>query len=309
MAIAFRELAGSPEETYDPKGFSATRQILVAWSDRDAMVRELLGDVFIFGGKDLATYPNRSDVVVDKIKAVPWETKVPDDAVFTDVEDDLNEYTGQLAHMTISYVWMPPLNLPDPQEWDTPIEKGTLVTYSRKIAGEYRALPGVSIRWARGDSVPVPKDSSQTIRVPITEHHLTWSRVTKPPIAAMQARIGKVNDAKWNGYHKETLLYEGSTLAREFVGFPSTDPLADLKGDWGPWKVGHVFRELVIATDILAGETPTAAPHAGFAGWNHTWSNADIGISPVWDRLVPIKDPASPGQYELTNFDALFQNG
>lgn len=306
-AIAFRELAGSPEETYTSDGFNGTRQILVAWENRDAMVRELLGDRFIFGGRDLATYPDRSDVVVDTIKVVPWTTKVPDDAVFTEIEDELNDYTGQFAHMTVAYTWLPPRNFPE--DFDTPIEKGTLVSYSRKLAGEYRALPGVHIRWARSATLPVPKDASQTIRVPIMEHHYKWSRVTRPPMAAMRAKVGKINDADWNGFHKETLLYEGATLSKEFVGFAPTDPLGDLQGSWGPWKVGHVFRELAIATDALAGATATAQPLTGFAGWNHTWSNPESDRTARWDRLVPVADPASPGQYEVTNFDALFQNG
>jgi hypothetical protein len=307
MATAFAELAGSPEELYDPNGFTATRQILVAWEDRDAMVRALLGDALIFGGSDLATYPNRSDVVVKNIRSVPWKTKIPDDAVFTDIEDDLNDYTGQFAHMTIAYEWLPPFNAPF--EFDTSIEKGTLVAYSSKLAGEYRSLPGINIVWAANDELPVPKDAAQTIRVPIIEHHFKWSRVTRPPEAAMRAKIGKVNDALWNGFKKETLLYEGAAKSQEFVGFAPTDPLADLQGSWGPWKVSHVFRELVI--DNVSVDDGTADP-GEHAGWNHTWRTVPADEDPKFDRLIAAFDADKPnptGQYEVTNFDALFQNG
>lgn len=307
MAISFRELAGSPEETYNREGFNAKREILVAWADRGEMIRALLGDNFAFGGASLATYPDMSDVVVDNIKTVPWTTKVPDDAVHTEIEDDLNDYTGQYAHMTIAYVWAPPMNTPF--TFDTSIEKGTLLAYSSKLAGEYRGLPGINLAWASDGDLPVPKDSSQTIRVPIVEHHFMWSRVTRPPESAMRAKIGKVNDALWNGFKKETLLYEGGSKSQEFVGFPPSDPLADLQGTWGPWKIGHIFRELII--DDVEVDDGTANPGT-HAGWNHTWRTVPAGGNPKFDRLIPAIDVGNPnptGQYEVTNFDALFQNG
>lgn len=303
MAITFTELAGSPEESYSPQGFKATRQILVPWENRDALIRSMLGNNEIFGGLVWANYPGRSDVKVAGIKSVPWDTKVPDSATFDEITEDLNGYTGQLAHLTVEYAWLPPANWPDPKNLDLNLEKGTHLTYRRKLGGEYRSLPGLHIQWRGNAAAPVPKDSAQTIRVPIIEHHITWHRVTAPPIDAMRERVGKVNDADWLGFRKETLLYEGSTLEAQFIGFPPVDPLADLTGEWSPWKLTHVLREKV----IIDSDIDDGFPDPGnTVGWNHTWRNSVDGAR--WDRLVPTIDTESHGQYKLANFDALFQN-
>lgn len=300
MAVPFTELAGSPSESFSPQGFTATRQILVAWANRDAMVRELLGDNENFGGLGWAQYPGRSDVKVSGIQSIPWETQVPDAAVFTQIDEDLNGYTGQLAHMTIQYTWLPGGIWPFPAGTiDLGVEAGTHLTYTRRLGGEYRTLPGLHLAWQRSADLPVPKDALQTIRVPTTEHHFTWERVTQPPTTAMSALVGKINDALWQGFKTETLLYEGSTLDRQFIGFPPVDPLADLEGEWSPWKVTHVFRQLIIENVNVQG----AQNHAG---WNHTWSNVDVAGQPIWDRLVSVAGGET--QYQLANFDPLFQN-
>lgn len=308
MAISFTELAGSPDESYSPQGFSATREILVPWATRDEMIRALLGNNESFGGSVWANYPNRSDVKVSAIQVVPWDTKVPDAATFDEITEDLNGYTGQLAHMTIKYAWLPPASWPDPKNLDLNIEPGTQLTYRSKLGGEYRSLPGLHVRWARNENLPVPKDAADTIRVPIVEHHLTWHRVTAPPIEAMRERVGKVNDALWNGYKKETLLYEGSTLDRQFIGFPPVDPLGNPPGGWNPWKVTHVFREKILEDVNVATTSAGGNVFQTHIGWNHTWSNVSPDVEPIWDRLIPTANPLDPGPYEVANFDALFQN-
>ncbi len=302
MTVAFSELAGSPVEKITQEGFRATRQILVAWADRDAMVRELLGDSAEFAAENASQYPGRKDVRVVSIGSVPWETKVPDDGTFTDITADLNGYAGQLAHMSIEYNWVPPTVWPDPTLEEETYEANTYIVYSRKLSGEYHTQTGMWVTWEDDHTMPVPKDVSPTIRVPITEHHYTWHRVTKPPHTAIAEAVGKVNAVEWNGYKKETLLFEGATMKREFRGFQENDAVTSInpeEGFWATWEVGYVFRERSIFWPTLDGQL--------VAGWNHTWRQTNFGGA--YDKLVNLAD--GEAQYRsatAAEFSALFKN-
>jgi len=57
MTVAFKELAGSPVEYYTPEGFRAERRLLCAWDDRHAVVEQLVGNGYPFGGQSQAAYP------------------------------------------------------------------------------------------------------------------------------------------------------------------------------------------------------------------------------------------------------------
>lgn len=298
MSVSFSELAGSPVEKYTREGFRGTRQILVAWANRYAMVRELLGDANEFAGANTSQYPGRGDVRVASIVAIPWETKVPDDATFTDVTADLNEYTGQKAHLTIEYEWLPPVFWPDPTLEQDTFEPNTYIVYSRKVGGEYHTQPGNWVQWQSDGTLPVPKDALPTIRVPITEHHYTWHRVTAPPHTAIKAAVGKVNAEVWKGYAKETLLVEPATMKREFRGFQENDSIEPGEGFWGTWEVGYVFRERVIKAPTADGQD--------FAGWNHTYRFGPfLG---TYDKLVGPNDEFSYKTATTAELDALFKN-
>ena len=298
MTVPFSELAGSPTEKFMPEGFGATRQILVAWANRNAMVRELLGTTDEFVGDNAAQYPNRNDVRVAGITSVPWETKVPDGATFDNIKADLNGYAGQKAHLTIEYNWVPPSVWPDPTLEEDTLEANTHIVYSRKLSGEYHTQPGSWVQWQSDGQLPVPKDALPTIRVPVTEHHYTWSRVTKPPRTAIANARGKVNAEVWNGYAKETLLFEGATMKREFRGFQENDSINPDEGFWASWEVGLVFRERNIAAPTADGQQ--------FAGWNHTWRNGPfLG---TYDKLVGPNDEFSYKTATPAEFSALFKN-
>lgn len=293
MTVPFQELSGSPEEKYSMTGFSATRKLLCAWDSRNAFVRELLGDSAEFAGELSSSYPGRSDIRVTDINIVPFE-KNPSEAVFTDVATELNTYTDQLAELTVGYQWMLHGSnaLPNPRSMD--IEPDTFLTYSRKLGGEYITQPGLKLKWLNHPDAPIPKDALTVIRVPVTEHHFTWNRVTRPPETAMTATAGKINAVAWNGYAEHTMLFEGGTMKREFVGFPANDPVAGGQGSFTTWEVGYVFRERVIEDQ---GNT---------FGWQATW-RADADAS-GYDFLVT---PDNKGLYrEASNaeFDALFKN-
>jgi len=293
MTVPFQELSGSPEEKYSTTGFSATRKLLCAWDSRNDLVRELLGSNEEFAGNTAASYPNRSDIRVTDINIVPWE-KVPNDGTFTDVASQLNTYSGQLAHVTIGYQWMLEGSnaLPNPRSID--VEPDTFLTYTRKLGGEYITLPGRKVKWLNNPDSPIPKDALPVIRVSTTEHHFTWNRVTRPPETAMDAAAGKINALAWSGYPAHTMLFDGGTMKREFVGFPDNDPVAGGEGSWGTWEVGYVFRQRVVQFE---GNT---------FGWQATWRADDVASG--YDFLVT---PDNKGMYReasAAEFDALFKN-
>ncbi len=304
MAVTFKELAGSPKETYALSGFTAQREILVAWEDRDAMVRELLGDTRSFAGTALSQYPTKRDVVVSNINVEPWTTKVPDDAAFTDIASELNAYSGQLAKFDISYAWLPPASLPGGGTIDG-IEPETFITYSRTIGGEYAKQGGHALVWKSDpQGAPPNVDAVPTVRIPITEHHITWHRVNNPPQTRITDLIGRVNDVEFFGYAAETLLFEGASMEREFQGFPENDPVAGGEGSWTTWKVDYTFREKKITGQAVVDDA-VEVRRGDFAGWNHTWRSTRDPQPAGYDRLVPYFDN-DKGIYATGGFSSLF---
>jgi hypothetical protein len=301
MSVPFTELSGSPEEKWSMAGFSATRKLLCVWEARNALIRELLGDNEEFAGATAASYPGRSDIRVTDVNVVPWE-KSPDSEEFTDVANQMNTYTGQLAQLTVGYQWMIAGSgaLPNPRSMD--VEPDTFLTYNRKIGGEYVTLPGRHIQWSDDPDIPVPKDALPTLRIPITEHHFTWNRVTRPPETAMANVAGKINATKWAGYSAETMLFDGGTMKREFVGFPENDPVAGGQGSWGTWEVNYVFRQKVMGNNFSNFNEAIGEVF----GWQHTWR-----VDGDFSGYGRLESPNGKGLYrEASNaeLDALFKN-
>jgi len=142
MAVAFKELAGSPVETYTPEGMKAQRRILVAWEDRHAMVAELLGDEFEFGGRPQAHYPNRNGVVAMDVRLEPWPECPDEQGAFSDITTDLNSYSGKYTQIVVDYELLDMTgsrpDLPD-------VEADTFLIYRMDFGGEYIELPGHSL--------------------------------------------------------------------------------------------------------------------------------------------------------------------
>ena len=75
MTVPFKELDGSPVETFGPDGPKAQRRILVAWEDRQAMIAELLGDGYQVGAAPPAGYPLCPSALAMEIRSQPWPAK------------------------------------------------------------------------------------------------------------------------------------------------------------------------------------------------------------------------------------------
>ena len=188
MTILFKELAGSPTETYGSAGMKAQRRLLCAYEDRLAAVAVLLGQGSVFGGRSPASYPGLSTAVAVEVQVEPFEKRPDDQGEFVDLTSDLNNYSNQFALLVVSYEMVDPsirLKLPK-------VRPGTILSYRMDFGGEYIRLPGQGLQWEANPVAPVPPDVVPTLRIPIVEHHVTWHRVIDPPWDAIpHARRGQ----------------------------------------------------------------------------------------------------------------------
>ena len=262
MSIAFKELSGSPIESYGPEGVAAERHLLCAWNDRRALVQELLGDGYEFGGQSRANYPGAAAILAIRTRVEAFG----DDLVkqnLTQLTEGLNAYHG-FAKVTVCYELLVPAD-----RGDLPAApKGSFLTYRMGRDWETLVLPGDDLVWEAQPATPAPSDAAGTLRIPVAEHRLTWHRAVNPPWDAMRAATGTVNDAVFLGAPAGTLLFDGATAEREFLRISDLD-----EADFA-WRIELVFRER--AAKILIPEV--------VAGWNHQY-RAEPTDAAGWDRL------------------------
>jgi hypothetical protein len=284
MTVLFKELAGSPTETYGPDGLTAQRHLLCAYEDRRAVAAALLGSGSQVGGRSQAGYPGGPGVFAMRVRIEPFEKRPDDQGAFTDLTVDLNNYSNQFAEIVVDYELLDYAGhnkLPH-------VPTGTILSYRMDFAGEYITLPGQSLQWQSDPTIPVPPDALPTLRIPIVEHHLTWHRVLDPPWDAIRQCAGAVNNADFMGAAAETALFDGARADREFTG------LDDSLGPQFGWRVTYVFREKSIKVLDEAGSPQTY-------GWNHCYR--DTLPDPGWDKLV---DQSGNSLYQTADFTTLF---
>ena len=281
MTVAFKELAGSPVETYTAASETAQRHLLCAWEDRQALVAELLATATDDGAIG-APYPADANRVVTSIQLAPFEARPDDQGAFTDVTSQLNSYSGQFAELTVTYEPLPlPANLPVPAS-----APGTLVSYQTAYTSEQLARPARAMRWQSNDTLPVSADTVPSLYVPILEHYLTWHRVSNPPWTTIRGLVGCVNGSTFLGAAAETLLLAGVKIDPEFIHASPSDAPPYV------WAVEYVFQEKAIQDDSGA-----------IYGWNYGYRSLPAD-DPGFDRLV---DPAGNSLYRLVDFSPLLQ--
>ena len=281
MSVPFRELAGSPQETFSPEGLRAQRRIVTAWADRHAMVAELLGEGVGPVGWRPASYPGRPFVAAARVGIEPWPPSPENQGEFDDVASQLNAYGGMFALLTVDYEVLDE----GESRADLPAtEADTFLTYRMDFGAEYEPWPAQSLRWMSDATLPVPPGAVPALRVPLTEHHVTWHRVAYPPWQAIRACVGTVNAFAFLGAPAETVLFDGATAEKQFLGIDASQ-----QPKFG-WRITYIFREKAI--------------HVGGSvlGWNHRFRHVPHGDA-GWDRLV---DAAGNAMYRTSDFVPLF---
>ena len=251
MSIPFKELSGSPHESFSPQGMKAERWLICAWTDRRSLVQELLGDGYEFGGSSPVNYPDSPNIAAVRIEVEP----LTDDLMlqdFTEVTEGLNAYQG-FAKITVHYELLASsagVNLPQ----DAP--PNTFLTYEMDLDAETVRVPGDALSWPGNPAAVFPAAAEGDVLLPVTIHRLTWHRVLNPPWTAIRACQGALNDSEFLGVEAGLLLFDGVRAAREFISLP------DLDNPQFGWQLEYCFRE----KPLLTNTTPPVFRSGDFSG-------------------------------------------
>jgi len=292
MTQCFKELAGSPDESWGPEGFRATRRIVVPWANRNAMALELVGSGYQFGSNNGAQYPGSEFVKAVRVNSAPWVEKPDNQGAFDDIATDLQTYPVD-ALLTVEYELVPTPTLEWPLLGDgTPdVDDETFLEYSMDFGGEMMTVPKQKLQWLNDVNAPVPEEVKAAVRIPIIEHRVSWSRVSAPPWDAIRSLTGKVNDAAFIGLIAEQLLFDGCRANKKFIS------MDELESPEFGWKLEYIFRQKTI--HCLGGDNV----QQGGVGWNHNYRT--LGGVPAWDKLLPGGD-VNKTMYETGDFNRLF---
>jgi hypothetical protein len=236
MSTSFKELPGSPREYFGPDGMTAERRLICAWDDRRALVEEILGDGYEFGGQNPVHYPGTSNIVAIRVQVEP----LTDDLLkqeLAELTDGPNAYRG-FAKLTVDYELLVAADRADLPE----IEPQTFLTYRMGQSTEMVTFTGEALYWPGNPEAAFPADAEGRLLLPVTIHRLTWHRAVNPPWNAIRLSSGTFNDAPFLGADAGTLLFDGAVAERQFLR------ISDLDAPEFGWRIEYFFREKPLAT-------------------------------------------------------------
>lgn len=288
MAVAFKELDGSPVETWGKDGFTAKRTLLVPWSQRNTFAREVLGDGAEYGGVPTLLYPGFTNVYPETVRFTPFDpAQVPQ--ALTALDTDLASYTN-FAQAEIDYRAQA-ITFEAPQPPGEPVapEPNTILDYSCEIGAEAIELDAQDFQWVSGTGEVFGPEYSVYVRVALIKHTFTWKRVIRPPYTAIAECAGTLHDVtnfdEFLGAPDGCLLFEGGDVSREFAVYPSGEEVRSL------YTVKYVFSDKRIK-----------------------WGNAVHGWDVIWRRHPPgqgqwdkIKDHNNNPVFQRTDFNRLLR--
>ena len=191
---AHEEMQGSPVETSKPDGFEATRTLVVAWADRQALSEAL----------EFSVYPYRPlmGALARLIGIVPMDAKQSTDGGLVQYEK---------AVVTVQYS----MSSSDPQTQD-------LVTESVEPNAEFRTLDFVDFRWSAIDGDVLKEDEAPGQLLRGHDYIIKFHRLNAVPTAVVDLE-GYVNASPFSTYTlgrtyaAETLLFGGGTPSRKIT--------------------------------------------------------------------------------------------
>jgi hypothetical protein len=308
VTVPFKELAGSPIENYGANGINAQRKVVCSWADRYDLRDELLGDGYSFNTTPAAVYPNNEELIAMTVRIEPFNDAPPgwQGQLSTTQFDEIGRHIADYdvgdaeskttrAMISISYELIPLTTLTWPTgEAPGDPEPQTFLTYRRSSSTEYMLLKGgAGFRWEDDLDLEPPKESFPTLRIPVTDHILTWHRVLDPPWEAINLVKGTVNRDAFFGFPEQTILFDKEESERQFYMFGSGggDPLQ------AAWRITYTFRERQIKFRDQNGD-------AQIGGWCHTWREEPTNEA-TFARLtratwLPQGGPAADGIWDHT---------
>lgn len=278
MAVAFRELSGSPTEKYTADGFTAEREFLIAWEDRDAFAAEVLGQAAEYGGSTWINYPGKTAVFAYHLEYAPLDPDSVDQQTLASLTDGLNSYSSSFAKALVKYKTVSSHDREDEPE----VDPSTHLSYRMAYALDTSEIPAEGWRWADQPATVLP-DALRLVRtVPITEHHLTWKQVVGPPWEAIHELQGTLNSAEFLSCPRGTVLFAGVEASKLYRSE------ADASYPEFCWEIHYVFRE----RSIKCG--------GRVFGWNAVYRADPAG----WGELTN----GGQGLYDFADFAALFRS-
>lgn len=280
MALSFQELGGSPRESYSLSGFKAVREFLVPWESRTDFVRAVFGTSSLTATQTRVTYPGRKNVYASSLTFEPFEKDALCPAEMPELKDDLADYRGSFAKAVVEYEM-----LDRQQRKDLAIpEDGTAVTYQLKVAASDVLVSPEGWHW-QDTGGNLNNDTVFYKRVPVTEHHITWSYVSYPPWTAIAQIQGKLNSSQFLGCGVGTLLFEGAEANKLYKpGYGLDEGAASFV-----WQIKYLFRELTVKIN----------------GGSYGWNAIARGTSGTWATILNTNNRTL---YDSDNFNLLFRN-
>ena len=275
--VPFYEMAGSPEEKYTTEGFQAVRTFLVAWEQREAFAKDVMGNTSLFDYRSATYYPNRTSVFPIRITFTPADKNALTKKALSKLHLDLNSYDHSWAIANVEYRTISEVDLESGPE----NEPGTKITYRlsyESIEEEIRVDGWV---W-QGTTTAIPTDTLLMKRIPQALHQLVWSQVLSPPWVTIQETQGKLNRYTFLDCPPGTLLFEGVAANKLY-----RSTFEDGESPFC-WAITYTFRQKAIHHD------------ENTYGWNEIF-RSDTG---TWGL------PTQNGKklYDDADFGPLFQS-
>lgn len=274
----YQELGGSPQEQYDQEGFSARREFLVPWENRERFAEMVFGTAATPPNNRILTYPGRDRTIAYRMKIEPVDPRAIDLSELDDIRSKLPQYKGSWFKAVINYK-----SISDDDRTDIPnSQPGTWIAYRMKIDSLEEPLELTGWKWSEDPALEIEPGFQGVKRIPITEHIITWNQVVGPPWNTISQMQGKVNSVPFIGCEPGTLLFdgaEGNKLYRK------GDSVGDEPSPY-TWMIQYVFREKTIKFGNKV------------YGWNHFYRKDPVG----WDLLLNGQKTV----YDSADFNSLF---
>lgn len=283
MPVPFEELIESPVVTIDDGQFKAVRRFKVDWDQTVEFCKELCGYWEIVGSALVSTppapFPGMPQAVCRKAEFTPF----PPDKIVTPASSDLTTSTNQPEFALVTATYQIPDNNNHRQRnkaLKNLVPQGTFLTHLVDVGTTRIGLPGRRFRYydLGGTARPAPAEASIGIDVPTDQFTLSWERVPYllAPWEAISAARGKVNNAEFNRYPADAVLFAGCQLKYEFQY--SGDVLC---------RLNYKF----IAKTVTKRDGTTAS------GWTHLWSPEAGDFVEVFTEGLPERKLYLPSDF------------
>ncbi|MGL6193962.1 MAG: hypothetical protein ACRC2T_03980 [Thermoguttaceae bacterium] len=282
--MKYQEIGGSPKEQYDRVGFSATRQFLIPWSERENFVEHVIGNCTVNADppstvaiSNSLAYPGKCNTHATKLVLEPLDSTAITSGVLGDVQTELADYKGSFLKATIHYESI------SGDRNDTPeVQSGSWITYKLITTATEEELDASGWKWEDNSALQVPNGYTVIKRIPVSEHRVTWHQVSSPPWLKISELQGKVNDSEFLGCAPGTLLFDG---AESYKLFRKDSTITDEPSAF-TWQIMYNFREKAVKAD------------GNVYGWNSFYRASPPG----WVKLLHDQKLV----YDSGNFNLLF---